>query len=336
MLLGLSSRRFPYMRCRGCDLIFLAERPAPASMALFYPEHYHPYSEPILPGSVQNRRVSFVERFLQMIECGRVERLRERLQESVAARFPDPVVPALQSFYRPPKRGAVLLDFGCGSTWFLNRQRNIRWQTIGMEFKEDLVEQIRRDGHQGVLVSETGWNAIVDESVDAVRMNHVLEHLHDPKAILSRLLAKLKPGGGIHLAVPNPRGLSAHLFRSSWFSLEAPRHLMLYSPRGLARLLSGLGLVDIRVLHETTSKDFARSLGYVLREWRLLSSEVAPRMGDEPLLNAWLSPLMLWTGAHGYGDRLHAFARKARSPLGPGQAVVSGTQGTPERALYLR
>jgi len=311
LLLSVSSQRFLYVRCRNCDLLFLSNRPTPESIGLFYPENYHPYSEPIFPGDLRKRRVSLLERFLETIETKMFQNFRRNLLDRVARRFPDLVIPAMQRFYRPPKKhGAVLLDFGCGSVWFLNIQRDTRWTTIGMDFKEELVEQVRQEGHRGILVSEAGWREIEDESVDAARMNHVLEHLYEPRNVLSHLMAKLKPGGVIHIAVPNPHGISARLFRSRWFSLEAPRHLMIYSPVGLKSVLSALGFVDVEVLHERTPKDFSRSIGYVLRDLRLIEPDLIQGMGDETLLNSWLAPLLWLAGGKGYGDRIHAFARK--------------------------
>jgi SAM-dependent methyltransferase len=310
LLLQASARRFPYVHCKDCDLIFLAERPTPESIGLFYPENYHPYSAPP-HSSVNQERRSLPERLLGVIEIALAQRFRKAALQYVEKRYPDAVVPAMQRFYKPPiKYGAVLLDFGCGSTWFLNRLRDTRWTTIAMDFMENLVDQARQEGHRGIVVSDSGWAEIEDASVDAVRMNHVLEHLYDPDAILSRLSDKLKPGGRIHIAVPNPRGLSARIFRSRWFSLEAPRHLMIYSPRKLAAFLESKGFVDIEVHHERTSKDFARSLGYFLRDLHLSKADLVPKMNDEPLLNAWLMPLLCLAGGFGYGDRIHAFALK--------------------------
>ena len=297
------------MRCEECDLIFLAERPTPDSMALFYPANYHPFSPP--SEEQQDAQRSFPERLLKTIDFAPLQRLREYLQRSVEKRYPDAFVPTMQEFYRPPvKFGAVLLDFGCGSTWFLNRLRDIRWTTIAMDFMESLVEQASREGHRGIVVSESGWADIDDASVDLVRMNHVLEHLYEPDAILDKLSAKLKPGGRIHIAVPNPRGLSAYVFRSKWFSLEAPRHLMIYSQERLAGLLKSKGFANIQVHHERTPKDFSRSLGYLLRDLHLLRPDLAPKMDSETLLNAWLMPLLWLAGGLGYGDRIHGFARK--------------------------
>jgi len=313
LLLGASGLHFPYMRCANCDLIFLSERPTTESIGMFYPENYHPYSKPVQFDTSLKER-SAPERLFEGVEIRLVENLRKRLMKFLERKYPDDVIPAMQRFSRTPRRGALLLDFGCGSSWMLNRFRELKWATIGMDFNETIVEQVRKDGHRGILVCNEGWAEIDDGSVDAVRMNHVLEHLYDPRPTLSNLLAKMTAGGRIHIAVPNPRGLSALLFRSKWFSLEAPRHVMLYSPKGLGKLLSDTGFVDVKVFHERTSKDLARSLGYCLRDLHILKAELVLGMADEPLLNAWLTLLTWPAGGMGFGDRIHAFASKAAGP----------------------
>ena len=309
-LLGVSEQRFPYLRCRDCGLIFLSVRPTVEAIRVFYPESYHPYSEPAQLTETGSRAGSGVERFLQRIDTGWLKRFRCYILETAQKHLPDDVVPAMQTFYRPPRQGATLLDFGCGSPWFLSRRRKQKWTTIGMDFLESVVDQVNQEGHRGLLVSEAGWAEIDDASLDAARMNHVLEHLHEPKPILARLMAKLKPGGIIHVAVPNPLGLSARAFRSRWFGLEAPRHLRLYSPAGIASLLTDFGFVEVQILHERTPKDFSRSLGYLLHDLRLMQRRSVMSIGDDPILNAWFAPLLWVAGGLGYGDRIHAFAKK--------------------------
>jgi SAM-dependent methyltransferase len=57
-------------------------------------------------------------------------------------------------------------------------------------------------------VDESGYEAIPDSSYDFVILNHVLEHVPDPRPILTLLAAKLKPGGYIWIAFPSVRSLS--------------------------------------------------------------------------------------------------------------------------------
>jgi 2-polyprenyl-3-methyl-5-hydroxy-6-metoxy-1,4-benzoquinol methylase len=294
--------------------MFLSRRPTRQSIGLYYPSYYQPYSG---PSDLETafRAKSPLEKFLEKIESPLLHNARFNTMARLARRFPDPVPPTLHSFYEPPSSDAALLDFGCGSPWFLNNLRDAGWKTIGMDVTTEVVDQVRDEGHQAIMASEEGWSQIPDGSLSTVRMNHVLEHLYDPKRVLDYMARKLKPGGALHVAIPNPSGLSALFFRSHWWGLEAPRHLMLYTPRGLEKILKESGFTDIRIHFERSPKDFVRSLGYFLCEWKLISPAAVQAMGEEPLLNGWLAPVTWLFGWLGFGDRIHAFARRATAPL---------------------
>ena len=44
------------------------------------------------------------------------------------------------------------------------------------------------------------WDEVADESLDLVRLNHVLEHLYNPKDALRALRVKMNPGARLHIA----------------------------------------------------------------------------------------------------------------------------------------
>jgi hypothetical protein len=74
----------------------------------------------------------------------------------------------------------------------------------------------------------------------------VLEHLHGPKLAVERARELLRPGGAIWLATPNVDALGHERFGSDWFGLDAPRHLVLFAPDALERLLRGAGFAEVR------------------------------------------------------------------------------------------
>ena len=65
---------------------------------------------------------------------------------------------------------------------------------------------------------------------DVIRLSHVIEHLPNPKATFREIHRILKPDGIIYLTVPNTRSLVFWLFRENWYALDAPRHVISYSP----------------------------------------------------------------------------------------------------------
>lgn len=285
------SQEFAYSWCGACGLLFQSERPLETAVAVFYPEHYLPYQD---RGSTKSKAKGLRQRL--------VGKGAGALNLVVRKLFPDPVPAALKTTYQPPHPGARLLDFGCGSPRFLDGARRSGWETSGIDFSPQAVESVRQSGHQAWLMNDEVWTHLEDGSLDLVRLSHVLEHLYEPQKVLRQLKGKMKAGSILHLAVPNPTGVSARLFRGNWYGLEVPRHIMLFSPALLQSMLKELGFVEIQVLQETVTRDFVRSLGYAFRNERW-----GPGSDEQPLFY----PLARVMTKMKRGDRFHVICRIA-------------------------
>jgi 2-polyprenyl-3-methyl-5-hydroxy-6-metoxy-1,4-benzoquinol methylase len=200
------------------------------------------------------------------------------------------------------------VDFGCGSTAFLDRAAKLGWSPVGVDFTPTVVEAVRAVGHEAYLVDES-WEAIGAGTVHALRLNHVLEHLYDPWDTMRRLADLLSDGGRIHIAVPNPAGVSARWFGRDWNSFDA-RHTILYSPVQAMTFLEELGFTDVRGVHETVAKDIVRSWGYRrARQGRMPRQNVESLAGNVEL-NALATPLAKVAAVLRRADRFHLFASK--------------------------
>ncbi|URD52876.1 bifunctional 2-polyprenyl-6-hydroxyphenol methylase/3-demethylubiquinol 3-O-methyltransferase UbiG [Chroococcidiopsis sp. CCNUC1] len=309
-----SQQEFIYSRCKECNLVFLSVRPVETEVYKFYPENYGPYQGTLNQRLQQDTNLSN-ERSLG--DRQKYQYVRKILKASFntskaslkALPFKD-FIREIQEFYQPTGEAAKLLDFGCGSAQFLNEARKQGWDTLGMDFSEQAVEQASRNGHKALQVSPTVWNEIEDESLDFVRMNHVLEHLYHPKQVLTAIGRKMKPGAILHIAVPNPHGISSQIFRSQWWGLECPRHIMLYSPPVLKDFLIQLDFSNFKVFHESITKDFARSLGYFLCDRGRISSNEVETMMQRKFLSAQLYIPMKIAAICKAADRFHIFAKK--------------------------
>jgi SAM-dependent methyltransferase len=76
---------------------------------------------------------------------------------------------------------------------------------------------------------------------EIVTMNHALEHVKDPIAGLRTCWRVLKPGGHIVVLTPNVESLGHRYFGEHCVSLDPPRHLYLYSPKTLKRIIEHAG-----------------------------------------------------------------------------------------------
>jgi hypothetical protein len=76
-------------------------------------------------------------------------------------------------------------------------------------------------------------------------MWHVLEHLYAPAAAIVRVKDLLKADGLALIATPNISGVDAGVYQTDWIALDAPRHVSLFSPETLTRLLVDHGFVPL-------------------------------------------------------------------------------------------
>jgi 2-polyprenyl-3-methyl-5-hydroxy-6-metoxy-1,4-benzoquinol methylase len=301
---GLSRQTFVYAKCHDCRVVFQSVRPTEDAVATFYPSDYKPFQAnpqtAVGPGTSALPLVAIGQLLL---------RVSRRLNAAVLRRYPDPLPAAIDAVYTWKKPGQVLLDFGCGSEAFLDQARQRGWTTFGADFVPSVVEAVRRAGHRAILVEPGFWDGIPDQSVDVVRMNHVVEHLYDPHVVMTQLRRIMRPGGRLHAATPNGKSATFRLLRQNWFPLECPRHIVLYSPKSLRRLCLQAGFDGVTSYNEVLTKDTARSLGYFLRRYGMIGEDAALEMMNRPVLSSMLFSPARIAALCGRADRFHIIAR---------------------------
>jgi SAM-dependent methyltransferase len=206
----------------------------------------------------------------------------------------------LDYFYRHlPKHPGRLLDVGCGNGSFLLRAQDCGWKVEGIEPDPMAAERGAGSGlkvHHGNILDYCAPG----EGFDVITLSHVFEHLHNPKEVLERCLALLKPGGTLWMSMPNIEGVGHQLYKKAWFALDPPRHLLLPSRHELKRLCADAGFAHVELLDRgrsgsgllRLSAQRARTLGMVARFdrfWILLSNVLSvfdTRYSDEMLVCA--------------------------------------------------
>ena len=93
------------------------------------------------------------------------------------------------------------------------------------------------------------------EPFDVIALWHVVEHLPDPWGTLAAAAQRLRPGGVLVIAAPNPEAFQFRILRGIWTHVDAPRHVRLIPMRTLRRQLAASGLTQV---HATTSDTAAR------------------------------------------------------------------------------
>ena len=139
------------------------------------------------------------------------------------------------------RQGNRWLDIGCGTGTLLRAAANRHWEATGTEVAPAAVDNLLAQGFD-VLVGETHELNLPPGHFDVVSLIEVIEHVHDPEAVLSDAARALRPGGALYVTTPHGRGLSARLLRIRWGAIAPPEHLQLFSVRGLRSILGRAGL----------------------------------------------------------------------------------------------
>lgn len=148
-------------------------------------------------------------------------------------------------FFLRPLADGRLLEIGCGSGIAMRRMESFGWRVEGLDFDPQAVKTARKANlkiHCGKLIEKHYANEIFD----AIVMNHVVEHLHEPHRVLSECFRILKPGGKCVIITPNAISLGHRIFKESWRGLEPPRHLQVFTPCALKHLAIGAGFSTLR------------------------------------------------------------------------------------------
>jgi len=239
-------RRIFIVRCDSCGLHFTNPRPTMERLGAYYSADYAPYQRQ--RGEIERgSKLSTTIRTWVLADAFGAPANKPRGWRRAVVRF----VRLFQSsehfgFGIPYQGEGRLLDFGCGDGTFLRRMAAIGWQTTGLDFGERAVAAVRASGIpalQGTLPHPQ----LAAGSFDVITMRHALEHVPDPRPVLTAALQLLRPGGRLVIQVPNFASWEIAHFGDAAFSLDLPRHLLHFTPSTLGDLLKRCGFEIVEI-----------------------------------------------------------------------------------------
>ena len=209
---------YTFCRCGGCGVLYQHPRPSEATMGQLYP---HDTSYP------SYRRDVATEPLLR--------RLDRRYGLAKRCRLVTRHV-----------RGGRLLDVGCATGDFLSEMwRQPGWLVLGIEPSPAAGRYAHDQVGLTVVAGTLNDAAFADASFDAVTMWDVLEHVYRPREVIAEAARILRPGGVLVVNHPNTESIDRRLFTRLWVGYELPRHLYLYPPEMLRRLMAEHGLREV-------------------------------------------------------------------------------------------
>jgi ubiquinone/menaquinone biosynthesis C-methylase UbiE len=158
-----------------------------------------------------------------------------------------------------PAHCRKVLDLGCGIGALFPTIGISR--VIGLDLNSDGLAHTR-DRFQDIPLTCGGVEKLpfTDRAVDAITLQHVIEHLDAADRAAREWRRVLKPGGVALILTPNAAFADPSVF-------DDPTHVHLYSGGGLAELLrsAGFEIVDVRSIGLPWFRGYAQ----VRSGWRL-------------------------------------------------------------------
>lgn len=232
-----------YWRCDSCESLYLDARPTEASIGRAYDNYYTHCDAQSKKGSLSTG----VVRVAIAIKQGFLNyALGTNLPNAII--LPIAVYRILKKLELVPRmflqdikssKPGLMLDLGCGDGRLMLVAKKYGWDVVGLEVDDAAVEATRQKGLEVHLGS---YKKIADlnQKFDLIVCSHVVEHVHDPRQLISLALASLGEGGQLWLQWPNPKADGLRKYGVYWRGLEAPRHLCLPSTGSIRRVTESI------------------------------------------------------------------------------------------------
>jgi 2-polyprenyl-3-methyl-5-hydroxy-6-metoxy-1,4-benzoquinol methylase len=206
-------------QCNTCKSIFLASRPTTEQLSRAYDESYYGEGEEKFDNSIEKvldyfrkRRASLVNRYLN-------------------------------------GRGKIL-DVGCGNGRFLSFvSQKGNYEIYGIEMDSSSAKRAARIPKIHLKTGLLKPNDFEPESLDAITLFHVFEHLTEPKETLQIISEILKKKGLLVMSFPNIDSFQSKIFKGRWLHLDPPRHLFFFKPLDFIKLMKRYGFKLIKENH---------------------------------------------------------------------------------------
>ncbi len=217
--------------CQGCGLRYLSPQPSPGQLEELYSSEYFTSGDAKLKGYGDYVRDA--------------DNLRSTFRDRIGL--------------LPSGAGRRILDVGAATGFFVEQARMAGWDAIGIEPSDWAATYARDVLGQPVQTGTLNGSTFAPDDFDIVTMWEVIEHLPDPRAVMSEIVRVLRPGGYLAFSTPDSGSLVARVWGKRWLGWrKVPEHLFYFDLKSITTLLQHfhLRVVDHRFVSITVTAEF--------------------------------------------------------------------------------
>lgn len=241
---------FTYVRCRECGLVYMNPQVVPEDTEKLYPADYAPHSKKAK--GIGSRITSLYNHISKIPIIGYSP--KQLMNVKIAG-----------NIYRSLNQQSRILDVGCGAGAFLNSLRTDKGcEVYGVDISEAAVKEAKSSFGLDIFKGTITEATFPEAHFDIITAWWYLEHISDPQTTIAKISSFLKQNGHCIIGVPNYESFNARHFKDKWYHLDCPRHLCIWTPRAITRLLENHGLAVSKIIYDKTPWGLLGSLQYLL------------------------------------------------------------------------
>lgn len=157
-------------------------------------------------------------------------------------------------FIQRYQKDGVLVDIGAGIGLLVDTAKEMGFDAFGVE---PSLPSVRAAKKYFRVSLDTSLSALKRKGklADVVLLNHVVEHLPDPKKALGDVAGMLRSNGLLVIGVPNISSLIGSLKRARWQSLIPDQHRWHFSTHTLDNLVLPLGFKRVGMISDSHDRN---------------------------------------------------------------------------------
>ena len=149
----------------------------------------------------------------------------------------------------PRLTGRTLLDVGSGPGGFVRQASEKGWQATALELNVESSRKLADDGFT-VIDTDLETSDLQDSSFDLISFWEALEHLTEPKSVLTKAHQLLASDGLLFILVPNASSLVTRLLHDQSNTFGGHSHVNHFTAQTLTKLLelTGFEVVEMETV----------------------------------------------------------------------------------------